>query len=76
MKEVIYAQNQFEPVLKGLLPNTKPLQAQYDAIDYVLETGTTLPSWVQYFRASYHFGWQDYTQYKAIDNTYFGGFEE
>lgn len=74
--EVIYATNQFEPVAKGLLPNTKPLQAQYDAIDYVLETGTTLPSWVQYFRASYHFGWQNYTQYKSIDNTYFGGFQK
>ncbi len=75
ISEVIYARNQFEPVAKGLLPNTKPLQTQYDAIDYVLETGTTLPSWVQYFRASYHFGWKDYVQYKSIDNTYFGGFD-
>lgn len=76
VSDVIYATNQFEPVAKGLLPNTKPLQAQYDAIDYVLETGTTLPFWVQYFRASYHFGWDNYTQYKSIDNTYFGGFEK
>lgn len=75
ISEVIYAKNQFEPVAMGLLPNTKPLQTQYDVVDYVLETGTTLPSWVQYFRASYHFGWKDYVQYKSIDNTYFGGFD-
>lgn len=76
ISDVVYAKNQFEPVSRGLLPNTKPLQTQYDVVDYVLETGTTVPSWVQYFRASYHFGWKNYTQYKALDNTYFGGFYE
>lgn len=75
IKEVVYARNQFEPVSRGLIDRTKPLQTQYDAIDYVLEHGTTIPSWVLYFRASYHFDWSGYTKYKSISNTYFGGYK-
>ena len=69
LKEVIYAKNQFEPVAKGLIPNTKPLQKQYEAIDYVLENGATVPSNVLYFRAGHYFEWG--TDYMNIDNTYF-----
>lgn len=69
LKEVIYAKNQFEPVGKGLLPNTKPLQNQYEAIDYVIENGATIPSNVLYFRADHYFEWG--TDYMNIDNTYF-----
>ena len=69
LKDVIYAKNQFEPVGKGLLPNTKPLQKQYEAIDYVIENGATVPSNVLYFRAGHYFEWG--TDYINIDNTYF-----
>ena len=69
LKKVIYAKNQFEPVAKGLLPNTKPLQKQYEAIDYVLENGSTIPEDVLYFRADHYFEWG--TAYMNIDNTYF-----
>lgn len=69
LSEVIYAKNQFEPVARGLLPNTKPLQKQYEAIDYVLENGATIPEDVLYFRADHYFEWG--TAYMNLDNTYF-----
>ena len=73
--DVIYAKNQFEPVANRKLPNTKPLQQQYDAVDYVIENGVTVPEWVQYFRAEYHFKWSNgYTKYMNMNNTYFGGY--
>lgn len=74
IEEVIYAQGQFEPVQLGLLKNAKPSQNQYDVVDYVVTNGGTLPKWVLFFRASYHFNWKNYTQYTRIDNTYFGGY--
>lgn len=74
IKDVIYAKNQFEPVSRGLVERTKPLENQYKAIDYVLENGVTVPEWVQYFRADYHFNWAEYTQYCQLSHTYFGGF--
>lgn len=69
LTDVIYAKNQFEPVVKGLLPNTKPLQKQYEAIDYVLENGSTIPEDVLYFRADHYFEWA--TDFMNMDNTYF-----
>lgn len=72
---VVYAKGQFSPVSSGALNKAKPSQTQYDVVDYVLENGTTLPSWVLYFRASYHFSWKGYTPYCNIDNTYFGGMQ-
>lgn len=74
IKDVIYAKNQFEPVSRGLVERTKPLENQYKAIDYVLENGVTVPAWVQYFRADYHFNWMGYSQYCQLSHTYFGGF--
>lgn len=74
IKDVIYAKNQFEPVSRDLVERTKPLENQYKAIDYVLENGVTVPEWVQYFRADYHFDWTGYSQYCQLSHTYFGGF--
>lgn len=74
LNKVVYAKGQFEPVAKGLLKNAKPSQIQYEVVDYIIENGTTIPSWVLFFRASYHFNWQNYTPYTSIDNTYFGGY--
>ena len=73
---VVYAKGQFSPVSSGAINNVKPSQTQYDVVDYVLENGITIPSWVMYFRASYHFNWKGYTQYCNIDNTYFGGYNK
>lgn len=69
LEEVVYSKNQFEPVARGLLPNTKPLEKQYEAIDYVIANGATVPSNVLYFRADHYFDWG--TAYMNMDNTYF-----
>lgn len=69
ISQVICARNQFEPVAKGLLDGTKPLAKQYEAIDYVLENGVTVPEDVIYFRAGHYFSWAE--NYCRIDNTFF-----
>lgn len=74
IRDVIYAKNQFEPISRGVVERTKPLENQYKAIDYILENGVTVPEWVQYFRADYHFNWAGYTEYCQLSHTYFGGF--
>lgn len=76
VSSVVYAKGQFSPVSSGAINSAKPSQTQYDVVDYVLENGSTLPSWVMYFRASYHFNWNGYTPYCCIDNTYFGGYNK
>lgn len=75
INKVVYAKGQFTPALNGTLENVTPTKTQYEVVDYILENGSTLPSWVMYFRASYHFNWKGYTPYCAIDNTYFGGMQ-
>jgi len=75
INSVIYQKNQFEPVALGLLDKAQPSKTQYDAIDEVIQYGLTVPSWVCFFRASYHFNWQGYDPYCSIDHTYFGGYE-
>ena len=75
INNVVYAKGQFTPAINGTLEKATPTKTQYEVVDYVLENGSTLPSWVMYFRASYHFNWKGYTPYCVIDNTYFGGME-
>lgn len=70
INSVVYAKNQFTPASQ--IPYTTPTATNYEAVDYVLENGTTLPSYVLYFRAGYHFNWSGYVPYTSIDNTYFG----
>lgn len=67
---VIYAPNQFSPA--NLISSTTPTATNYAAVDYVLKNGTTLPSYVMYFRANYHFNWSGYVPYTKISNTCFG----
>lgn len=74
LNNVVYAEGQFEPVTTGLLKKAKPSQTQYDAVDYIIKNGVTIPTWVLFFRASYHFNWNGYSPYINIDNTYFGGY--
>lgn len=70
LRDVIYAKNQFAAAHKIFL--VTPTANNYEAVDYVLKNGCTLPEYVLYFRANYHFKWNGYIPYTAIDHTYFG----
>lgn len=70
VNSVVYAKNQFTPASR--IPYTTPTATNYEAVDYVLENGSTLPSYVLYFRAGYHFNWSGYVPYTSMGNTYFG----
>ena len=70
LEQVIYAESQFSPAY--LIPSTTPTNTNYEAVDYVLKNGCTVPEYVLYFRADYHFDWDDYVPYDDINNTYFG----
>lgn len=62
--------------LGNKLGNVTPNEMQYEAVDYVITNGCTVPNWVQYFRSKHHFSWRGYTPYVQIDRTYFGGYEK
>lgn len=70
INSVVYARNQFTPAKR--IPYTTPTAANYEAVDYVLMNGVTLPTYVLYFRANHHFAWRGYVPYIAISRTYFG----
>ena len=74
IKEIIYQKGQFSPAKH--IYKTTPNNQSYEAVDYVIKNGVTLPSYVKYFRANYHFKWEGYEGYKKIDNTYFGYLKE
>ena len=63
----ITAPGQFD--LGNQLDDVKPLQTQYDVVDYVLTNGITIPSDVTYFRSEHYHTWA--TDYIQIDNMYF-----
>lgn len=70
LRDVIYAPNQFTPA--NNIYKTTPKDTNYAAVDYVLKNGCTIPEYVLYFRANYHFNWSGYEAYSQIDHTYFG----
>ena len=74
LKDVIYYPYQFTPA--NLIYKTTPTEANYTAVDLVLQNGCTIPSYVLYFRANYGFSgiWDGYVEYRQIDNTCFGYF--
>lgn len=74
IKKVIYAKAQFSPASK--IKTTTPTEMQYEAVDYVLKNGCTLPEYVLYFRANYHHKWTGYQPYTVIGRTYFGYLEK
>ncbi len=49
-----------------------PSQRAYDAVDYVIMNGPTLPKYVRYFRDWYHHQWEGYAGYCVLDDIYFG----
>lgn len=72
VEKVIYKENQFD--LASTLYRITPTEKEYEAVDYVLQNGKTVPNWVQYFRSSRHHDWSNnYVGYCVIGNTYFGG---
>ena len=68
--DVLYAKNQFSPINR--INYVTPNATNYAAVDYVIKNGCTLPYYVMYFRAGYHFQWSGYVPYTVIDDTYFG----
>ena len=70
LEDVVYAKSQFSPA--NLLYRTTPNETNYRAVDEVIKNGVTLPSYVLYFRADYHFNWNGYNAYTKISSTCFG----
>lgn len=68
LTDIVYTKNMFSPA--GLISSTQAQQVQYDIVDEICRDGVTiLPSYVLYFRASYHHSWA--IPYTNIDNVYF-----
>jgi hypothetical protein len=72
IEEVIYCPNVFSVAPK--LEDCTPSKEAYDAVDYVIRHGRTLPKEVRYFRTVYVHLWVGYENYMVIDNVYFGYF--
>ena len=70
--KVVYAPYQFTPA--NLIYQTTPTEINYEAVDYVLQNGSTLPEYCLYFRTNHHFDWEGYKPYTQIDYTCFGYF--
>lgn len=70
--DIVYYPNAFTP--SGLIDSYKNKTTQdcYDAVDYVVANGPTVPTYVRYFRTNYHFSWDGYEGYCDMDNVYFG----
>ena len=55
--DIIYYPNAFTPVQDGSLDRcTAPSESAYKAVDYVIQNGPTLPTYVRYFRNYKHGG--------------------
>ena len=65
--DVIYAKGQFSTAY--MLDETVPNETNYEAVDYVIQNGPSIPYYVCFFRANYYF--KEYTPYCNIDHTYF-----
>ena len=70
LEKVIHAPNQFTPAPR--IPYVTPTSVNYEAVDYVVKNGITLPDYVLYFHANRHHNWNGYCGYISIDHTYFG----
>lgn len=73
LRDVIYYQNQFTP--SELIYKTTPTEINYQAVDFILQNGCTLPPYCMYFRTDHHFNWEGYKPYTKVDKTCFGYFE-
>ena len=73
IEEVVYHDGNYS-VAHLLEECEQPPQNCYDAVDYVLTHGRSLPAEVRYFRADYDHSWEGYENYVVYDNVYFGYF--
>ena len=73
--DIVYYPNAFSP--SGLIESYKGKATQdcYEAVDYIIQNGPTIPTYVRYFRTNYHFKWDGYKGYCDMDNVYFGYME-
>lgn len=76
LEEVIFYTNAFTPASNGKIFKVEPNNVNFDAVDYVLKNGPTMPTYVRYFRTDHHFNWKGYVGYTVIDSTYFGYFKD
>lgn len=88
LEKVLFATNQFrkKKTLEKCIPYSLPKNPYYEqtkkfinawddcykAVDFVLEWGSILPSYVMFYRTDYHFKWKGYKGYSILDNLYFG----
>lgn len=70
--DIVYYSNAFSPAYLIEDYKDKTTQECYDAVDYVIQNGPTVPTYVRYFRTNYHFKWDGYKGYCDMDNVYFG----
>ena len=70
--DIVYYPNAFSPAYLIESYKDKTTQECYDAVDYVVSNGPTVPTYVRYFRTNYHFKWDGYKGYCDMDNVYFG----
>lgn len=72
--DVVYYPNAFSP--SNLIDSyrNETTKECYEAVDYVVMNGPTIPAEVRYFRTKHDFGWKNYANYCVMDNVYFGYF--
>lgn len=70
--DIVYYPNAFSPAYLIEDYKDKTTQECYDAVDYVIQNGPAVPTYVRYFRTNYHFKWDGYKGYCDMDNVYFG----
>lgn len=66
----------FTPVLYDQLYVWDIDECDYEAVDYVVMNGPTVPTYVRYFRANYDHKWDGYANYCVYEDTYFGYMED
>ena len=71
--DIVYYPAAFSPAHR--ISKTKTSSSSYEAVEYVLLYGPTVPQYVRYFRSDYDFKWINYKHYTKFDNMYFGYFE-
>lgn len=71
LEEIIYEKGQFTPA--NQIQYSSPSESTLKAVDDVLSKGTTLPTYVTFFRGGHYHNWDTdrYVPYSNIDNTYF-----
>jgi hypothetical protein len=72
IEEVIYFPNAFSP--SNMTEECVPDQDAYNAVDFVMVYGPTVPNYVMYFRDEYDHKWEGYEHYAVYDDIYFGFF--